>query len=110
MILIFRMKKNISDALSDYEMENWQDEMFRHRWQYAIYLVQKSNMKWLYELSRWIPARNVSAECQPHRLRDRLALGWDYQLHDFCGQWTDIELFNMQQLVELEDRFVEYFR
>ena len=113
-ITMHRMKKRISDALSHHKIDDWQDKMLRHRWKYAIHVVQNSKMKWPYELSRWIPGRDASAERQPHRLRGRPALRWDDQLHDFCGEylglrhWTDIEHFNRQHLLEFEDRFVAY--
>ena len=85
-ITMHRMKKRISDALSHHKIDDWQDKMLRHRWKFAIHVVQNSKMKWPYELSRWIPARDVSAEYQPHRLRGRPALRWDDQLHECCGE------------------------
>ena len=109
-----RMKNRISDALSRYKVDDWQDKLLRHRWKYAMHIVQNSKMKWSYELSRWIPGRDASAVCQPHRLRGRPALRWDDQLHDFCGEhlglhhWTDMERFNRQQLLGFEDQFVVY--
>ena len=109
-----RMKKRVSDALSHHRMDDWQDKMFRHRWKYAIHVIQNSKMKWPYELCPWISGGDASAEHQSHRLRGRPALRWDDQLFDFCGEqlglryWIDIERFIRQQILEFEVRFVKY--
>ena len=109
-----RMNRRIEAAQQEYSAKSWEQTFHRQRWRYAAHVLRNIKMKWPYLLSVWNPADCHDDGMIPYRKPGRPYLRWDDSLHAYCGyewsllHWTDMEAWTDEQILKLEDRYVQY--
>ena len=109
-----RMNDRVKKACDQHPIGSWEVSFHRHRWRYALHVVQNGKMRWPLLLSQWDPAVRLDDDTFPYRKPGRPFLRWDDSLHDYCGyewslpHWTDMKDWDVRRKMNLEDRYVQY--
>ena len=109
-----RMNIRVENACVQYPIASWETSFHRHRWRYAVHVIQNKKMRWPLLLSQWDPGVKLDDDTFPYRKPGRPFLRWDDSLHDYCcyewslSHWTDMMNWEMQRVIQLEDRYVQY--